>query len=151
MEGIKLQPYLDACGYVTCGVGHLLYLPNGEKMTKLSDVPPRFQGLTKDQVVELLQDDLVQFEDDLNSLPLTFEQHQFDALIDFTFNLGFGALQNSTLLKSMKGEDLTPIEDCFMMYDKIRVDTKLVVSSWQQARRKTESLLYTTGELKFFA
>ena len=151
MEGVKLRPYLDKCGIATVGVGHAIADDNGEWIRDISKVPPHYFHLEKEDINEMLENDVIRFENNLNSLPLSFEQYQFDALMSFTFNLGFGALQTSTLLKSMKGLDGTPIEDCFMMFDKIRVDGKLIPDNWQIARRKTESFLYLTGELKFYA
>ena len=150
-EGERLQPYLDQTGVCTVGYGHALAYPNGEWIRNLADVPAKFKNLDEQGVKDLLASDLISRESDLNSLPLTFEQYQFDSLMDFVFNEGFGALENSTLLKSMKNEDSTPIEDCFMMWNKIEVNGKHIADSWQTARRKTEAHLYLTGELKFYA
>jgi lysozyme len=55
-------------------------------------------SITKLQAEELLRFDLLKFEQAIKTLiqaPLS--QNQFDALVSFTYNLGVGALQRSTL------------------------------------------------------
>ena len=155
MEGEILHPYLDKAGYVTVGYGHCLWLPNGKHMTNLSDVAkfcPQFQSIDHPFAKGLLTSDVVIFENGVNSLGLTLNQGQFDSLIDFSFNEGFGALEGSTLLKRIKaGNDATMITQAFMMWVKVTVNGKKVTDNWQVARRKTEALLFTTGQLKFFA
>jgi lysozyme len=88
-EGVVLHPYRDSVGYMTIGVGHKIEL--GED----------FPGLiTEEDAMSLLKLDLKRFEDAVNeSVEVSLTQNQFDALIDFAFNVGTGAFQRSTLLE----------------------------------------------------
>lgn len=86
-EGLRLEAYRDIVGVLTIGYGHTKGVKEGDK-------------ITKEQAVLLLRQDLQHCLEDVERLvkvPLT--QGQFDALVDFTFNLGGGALERSTLLR----------------------------------------------------
>lgn len=92
-EGCKLEAYLDSVGVPTIGYGHTRGVSLG--MT-----------CSQEQAEEWLKEDLAFAEGEVNSLvkvPLT--QGEFDALVDFTFNLGGGALEHSTLLKLLNEGD----------------------------------------------
>ena len=71
--------------------------------------PDVYQGLviTKERAWQLLVEDLHRFEKavrDIITVPLT--QHEFDAIVSFTFNVGTGALKSSTFCRRMNsGED----------------------------------------------
>lgn len=85
-EGLKLTAYQDSVGVWTIGYGHTKGVKPGDKITQY-------------EALNFLRSDVKSAEDDVNRLvkvPLT--QNQFDALVDFTFNLGGGALARSTLL-----------------------------------------------------
>jgi lysozyme len=43
-------------------------------------------------------------------------QHQFDAMVDFTFNVGCHAFHNSTLLKKVNAGDMTGASNEFMKW-----------------------------------
>jgi lysozyme len=64
-------------------------------------VPVKYvNGLTNQQVIDLLSQDVKPAEQAVNNgakVPLS--QNQFDALVSFTFNVGTGAFNGSTLLK----------------------------------------------------
>lgn len=67
-----------------------------------------FQGMTitKAQAEQFFEMDVQWAEDAVNTLvkvPLT--QHQFDALVSFTFNIGAGAFKKSTLLRKLNAKD----------------------------------------------
>ena len=96
--------YVCPAGYPTIGYGHLITEKNKEQF---------LDGVDEDEGVELLKKDVLVAERAVMRLikaPLT--QGEFDALVSFTFNLGAGALQRSTLrLKLNRGEyDAVPAE-----------------------------------------
>ena len=80
-EGFSATVYLDA-GHEAIGYGHDL-LP-GESFPN---------GITQAAAQALLAQDVGKVENAVNHLGWPLNQNQFDALIDFGFNLGVGALQ----------------------------------------------------------
>jgi len=102
-EGCSLVPYQDIVGKWTIGYGHLI------KPDDDFDAP-----LTHGQAVALLCDDLEKFESwVLGAVTADINQSQFDALVSFTFNLGPGALQKSTLLRKLNAGDYQGAADEF--------------------------------------
>lgn len=86
-EGFYPNTYICPAGYPTIGYGHLI------KKGETFNFP-----ISKEEAEELLKQDAQVAEKAvlrLITVPLT--QGQFDALVSFTFNLGAGALQCSTL------------------------------------------------------
>lgn len=88
-EGLRLTAYKCPAGVWTIGFGHT----KGVKMG---------QAITKAQAETLLRGDLLPCEEYVRGLNLELTQGQFDALVDFCFNLGTGALQRSTLLQKIR-------------------------------------------------
>lgn len=88
-EGLRLTAYKCPAGVWTIGYGHT----KGVKMG---------QTITKTQAETLLRGDLLPCEDYVRGLNLELTQGQFDALVDFCFNLGTGALGRSTLLQKIR-------------------------------------------------
>ena len=90
-EGCKLTAYKCPAGVWTIGVGHTKGVKQG-------------QTITKAQAMTLLKGDLLPCENYVNNLGVCKTQGQFDALVDFTFNLGTAALGRSTLLKYIRAK-----------------------------------------------
>lgn len=93
-EGLRLNAYQDSAGVWTIGYGH-----TGP------DVRPGM-SITQAQAEQLLRQDVARFEQAVRDnvrVPLT--QNQFDALVSFTYNVGEGALQDSTLLRKLNAGD----------------------------------------------
>ena len=87
-EGFRDRTYLDIAGFRTIGFGHRQ--APGETYS---------DGITLSQAEKILTTDVLLTETAVTRLvrvPLT--QGQFDALVDFVFNLGAGRLASSTLL-----------------------------------------------------
>jgi lysozyme len=88
-EGFRARVYMDAAGVPTVGYGHRLLHPDSFK-----------DGISEAEANDILTSDVrhaMQAMERLVKVPLT--QGQYDALVDFTFNLGAGRLAGSTLLK----------------------------------------------------
>ena len=92
-EGLYLKAYRCPAGVPTIGYGHTAGVAMG-------------QTITQQQADDYLRRDVRQFERAvarLVTVPLT--QGQFDALVSFAFNLGEGALAQSTLLRLLNTGD----------------------------------------------
>ena len=81
-EGVVLHPYQDQTGHWTIGCGHLIR--NGEDFG---------DSITHAQAMQLLSTDIQEAEDAINDLEWVLTQSQMNALADFTFNAGPGALK----------------------------------------------------------
>lgn len=90
-EGFMATVYNDAAGNATIGYGHLI--KPGEDFSN---------GITPEQASQLLSQDSHFAADAVNrQVRVSLTQTQFDALVDFTFNLGSGNLAKSTLLRNI--------------------------------------------------
>ena len=88
-EGFSPVPYVCPAGYLTVGYGHVMQAYEAIE-------------LREEEATEVLITDACIAEVAVMRLirtPLT--QLQFDALVSFTFNLGAGALQRSTLRRKI--------------------------------------------------
>ena len=109
-EGCKLNPYLCPAGYWTVGYGHVI----GNGKTK-----PEKQLYTQEEVNELLRTDLVRFEQGvLRYCPVHLTQFEFDSLVSFSFNLGLGVLQRSTLRRKILRQDKQAAARNILKYNK---------------------------------
>ena len=96
-EGLRLEAYLCPAGVWTIGYG----------TTRMDGRPVRRgDTITLAQAEELLRDDVSRFERAVNRLiTVPLSQGQFDALVSFTYNLGEGALEGSTLRRVLNEGD----------------------------------------------
>jgi lysozyme len=106
-EGFRGQTYMDAAGYPTIGYGHRLVHP--ECFPHGIDQAQAEALLRMDaQVAELAVARLVK-------VPLS--QGQFDALVDFVFNLGAGRLAASTLLNLLNEGNFQAASEELLRWD----------------------------------
>ena len=72
----------------------------------------------RSQALAWLREDVAWAEAAVNRLvPVPLEQHQFDALVSFTFNLGQGALAQSTLLKLLNARRIAEVGPQFLRWN----------------------------------
>ena len=147
LSKIGLQPKQDPVGIFTIGYGHALAKPGGGWIKDIDEVEqfyPQFMNIDEETADSLLIEDLESRENAINSLGLQLEQCQFDALVSFIYNVGFGNLQSSTRLKRIEA-DAEPylIYDAFLMWNKAGG----VPLKGLTRRRKAEATLFNTGKL----
>ena len=103
-EGLRTEVYDDAAGLPTIGVGHLLTKNERDtgRITIKGQAVDYQQGLSEQQVLDLLAQDLERFEAAVNDgVQVALNQNQYDALVSFAFNVGRQAFKSSTLLKKL--------------------------------------------------
>ncbi len=85
-ENFSPMPYICPGGFKTIGYGHVL--SRGEYYSRI----------TKEDAAELLNHDIANAEASvIRNINVLLSQNQFDSLVSFTFNVGSGNLQRSTL------------------------------------------------------
>ena len=110
-EGLRLKAYKCPAAVWTIGYGH----------TSAAGAPivSADMLISKENAEEILQRDMVQYEDGVRNLvKVGLTQGQFDALVDFAYNAGVGALQKSTLLKKVNAEKFDEVPAEFMKWTK---------------------------------
>lgn len=105
-EGFEPTVYEDAAGYPTIGYGHLIR--PGENYSC---------GISKAEAEALLREDVgVAERAVLRLINVPLSDGQFDALVSFTFNLGSGALQRSTLRRKVNREEHVHVPTEFLRW-----------------------------------
>lgn len=146
-EGVRTKPYRCPALLWTVGVGHVIdpsHIAVKHDERKNLPIPAGWDRvLTMGEVDDLLAKDLMRFERGVlrNCPSAVGRQGVFDALVSFSFNVGLGNLQRSTLrMKTNRGE-FEEAADQFLKWTKAggRVLPGLV------KRRKDERALYLSG------
>lgn len=88
-EGYRDVAYKCPAGVWTCGHGHTQGVTKGTTCTE-------------EQAELWLREDLELAERFVSTIPEIDTQGKFDAVVDFVYNCGIGAFENSTLLKKIK-------------------------------------------------
>lgn len=104
-EGLRLHAYQDIVGVWTIGYGSTQPVPTPDQYISESDAEDRLAA------------DLATFEHELTMLlrvPAT--SNQFSALVSFCYNLGFGTLLKSSLLKALLSKDYLTAANIFPKY-----------------------------------
>lgn len=124
-EGCVLHAYQDTGGVWTIGYGHTAGVQKG-------------QSITQEMAETLLKHDMEYAANIVNAHATPCTQNQFDALVDFVFNVGPSLFLSSTLLKKHKAGDIAGAGEEFLKwkYDNHVVQQGLV------KRRAAERKLY---------
>lgn len=100
-EGFSNTAYRCPAGKWTCGIGHT----SGVTATTTC---------TRKEAEQWLKEDLAPVEAYVNTIEQVRTQGQYDALVDFAYNLGLGNLKSSTLLRKIKaGASTEDIQEQF--------------------------------------
>lgn len=114
VEGCRSTPYKDSGGLWTIGYGHLI----GDGKTLPESAKYR---LTRAQMGLLLKYDVAPRERAVARLcPVTLTQNEFDALVSFTYNLGAGTLQRSTLRQKLNRGDKVGAARALLKYNMVK-------------------------------
>jgi lysozyme len=105
-EGCRLVAYQDQVGVWTIGYGHT----GSGVVSGLT--------ITQDQAEDLLTSDVAASAAYVNAAVMVeLQQNEFDALVDFVFNLGRGAFAGSTLLKNLNAGQFDAAAAQFDLWD----------------------------------
>ena len=122
-EGVRTKPYRCPALLWSVGVGHVID-PNHIRV-KLDErknipLPPEWDRvLSMAEVDAILAADLATFERGVLRLcPSGLTQGRFDALVSFSFNVGLGNLQRSTIRMKHNRGDFEGAAEGFMAWTK---------------------------------
>jgi len=133
-EGFRAQVYLDVAGLQTIGFGHRLLHPESFP-----------NGIDEAQAEEILHADIRDAEQAVaRQVKVRLSQGQFDALVDFVFNLGSGKLSTSTLLKILNAARYEEALEQLLRWD--HADGKECAAL--KTRREAEAALWRGEVLK---
>lgn len=128
-EGFRAKCYQDTGGVWTIGFGHAC--PAGD--------PFRNSILTREQAEALLRKDVQHAVEAVNThVTVPLKQEQFDALVDFVYNVGAGAFASSTLLRKLNAGHCCAVPDELRKWTR---DNGQVIAGLI-ARRRAEIALY---------
>ena len=120
-EGVRFKPYRCPARLWTVGVGHVLYPDQGRLPLDQRDAfplaPEDSRTFSKAEVDGTLGADLVRFEVGVSRLfHMVLTQGQNDALVSFSFNLGLGGVQRSTLRQKVLRGEIEEAADEFLKF-----------------------------------
>jgi len=142
-EGVKNRPYLCPALLWTIGVGSVLY-PEQAKlpMDSRKSYPLKAEHnrvWSDDEIDKLFLTDVYRFERGVERyITVSLTQSQFDCLVAFSFNLGLGTLQKSTLRQKLNRQDYEGAIESLLKYNK--AGGKILKGL--DLRRKAEAALF---------
>ncbi|HEY8657525.1 MAG TPA: lysozyme [Hanamia sp.] len=101
IEQFSARAYGDGKGHSSIGYGHQIQSNEGQLL---------LGSITQAFAEQLMRNDIAPLEDQINNnLSASPSQNQFDALIDFGFNCGGGALDKVIITWNNSGGDTSPV------------------------------------------
>jgi GH24 family phage-related lysozyme (muramidase) len=146
-EGVRMRPYQCPAKLWTIGVGHVIDPMHGRLKIEQRAVLPCPEGwnrtFTMGEVDAILTKDLERFVRGVFTYcpAAGSRQSWLDALVSFSFNVGLGTLQKSTLRAKFNRGEYEDAADEFLKYCKAGGK----VLKGLENRRKDERALYLGG------
>lgn len=133
-EKLELQPYKCSAGHATIGFGHkILY---GEQ----------YDAITGQQAEMLLITDLANAQRAVHQIKVPLEQHEYDALVSFAFNIGSGSFLRSTLVKKLnQGDRAGAMTELLKWHHVNGTDSKGLMRRREQEKAMFERSIYAEG------
>jgi lysozyme len=129
-EGCELEAYRCSANVLTIGYGHTKGVEENQK-------------ITQEEAEEMLASELGEYEDYINDMvECDLEQHQFDALVAWVYNLGPTNLRSSTMLKRLNANDLDDVPAQIRRWNK--AGGKVLAGLTR--RREAEALMFQNKE-----
>lgn len=126
-EGLRLNAYKCPSGRLTIGYGHTAHVNENDK-------------ISQEKAEELLKNDIEICEKALSKYcKVILTQNQYDACIDFIFNLGVGNFAKSTLLKLLNNKKFNEAANQF---ERWVFDINMRPLEGLKRRRKAEKELF---------
>lgn len=133
-EGLRLEAYKDSAGIPTIGYGTICI--NGKPVTM-------GMKITAEQAEQYLLADVENYVGAVNkAIKVPTTQNEFDALVVETYNIGIGAMQDSTFIKRHNAGNKVGCAEAMQWWNKITVNGKKVTSKGLQNRRRMEADIY---------
>lgn len=112
-EGLFLKPYLDPVNIPTIGYGTIKY-PNGKAVTM------KDRAITEGEATDYLIHEVEEKAHNVTRMTkVKLNDNEFAALVSFAYNVGWPALEKSTLMKLLNsGADRTAVADQFLRWNK---------------------------------
>ena len=130
-EGFRGHVYTDVAGFPTIGYGH--------RVTPPESFPG---GINEAQAAAMLIGDVLEAEHEVARLVrVALTQGQFDALVDFCYNLGAGRLAASSLLRELNAGRHDAAGEQLLSWD----HAGGMVNAGLKARRQAEFQLWNGG------
>jgi lysozyme len=128
-ESFQAEAYWDVDGYA---IGYGAHFINGIAVVKGQTIDQASAGASLRMTAQACA------KSALACVTASVTQGQLDALVDFVYNVGIGALQRSTLLKTLNANG-TVTEDMFTVWSKMQNESGVLITSPNLlARRSAE-------------
>ena len=135
-EGLSLKPYLDTNNQYSIGYG-TQYNWDKNRPVIASD------RISKEKALEWLNKEIAQRQMALKKMfTRTPNANQLAAMTSLAYNIGLGRFQLSSIRSNFNSGNIQKAADSFLLYNKARVDGKLVVLKGLDERRKLERQLF---------
>lgn len=111
LEGGCLSPYLDSVNVVTIGFG--------STVSEIPGLSLSHPNITMQQAIDLLSNGMQKYVDALNdALTIQVSQTQFDALVSWVYNTGYGGLAKRTAIIDCNCGAFELVPSALMLWNK---------------------------------